>query len=72
MGKLTNKREKNLWLISSLLFLIFAIIALTFYIPVFSHLLDVTEPTPLEEGELDPPRGGNRPTRCRSQSSGGC
>ena len=56
MGKLTNKREKNLWLISSLLFLIFAIIALTFYIPVFSHLLDVTEPTPLEEGELDPPR----------------
>ena len=56
MGKLTSKREKNLWLISSLLFLIFAIIALTFYIPVFSHLLDVTEPTPLEEGELDPPR----------------
>ena len=55
MGKLTGKRERNLWIISSILFLIFAIIASTFYIPVISHLVDVTAPTPLEEGELNPP-----------------
>ncbi|MHA1940975.1 MAG: type II secretion system F family protein, partial [Candidatus Hodarchaeales archaeon] len=54
MGKLTNKREKNLWLLSLTLFAIFALIAVTFYIPVIEHLVDVTAPTPLEEGELDP------------------
>jgi flagellar protein FlaJ len=55
MGKLTRKKERNLWIISSVLFLIFAIIASTFYIPVISHILDATAPTPLPEGELNPP-----------------
>jgi flagellar protein FlaJ len=54
LGKLTNKREKNLWLLSLTLFAIFALIAVTFYIPVIEHLVDVTAPTPLEEGEIDP------------------
>ncbi len=56
MGKLTASKEKNYWIISVCLFILFLIIASIFYIPVITHVLDVTTPTELEEGVEAPPR----------------
>ncbi len=55
MGKLTAKKEKNLWIVSSVLFVFTLIIALSFYIPVITHITSVSEPTKLTEGVTDPP-----------------
>ncbi len=55
MGKLTAKKEKNLWILSIFLFSISVVIASTFYIPVLSHIVNVVAPTELEEGVIDPP-----------------
>ena len=55
MAKLTAKKERNIWIISTLLFIIALIIASTFYIPVIDHIFSVLEPTELEEGVIDPP-----------------
>lgn len=55
MGKLTTKKEKNLWIISSVLFVIMLIIGSFFYIPVLEHVFSVSDPTELEAGITDPP-----------------
>ena len=55
MGKLTTKKERNLWIISSILFVIMIIIGSLFYIPVLTHIFTVTDPTELEAGVIDPP-----------------
>jgi flagellar protein FlaJ len=56
MVKMTPKREKFIWLLSGVLFIIIFVVALTFYIPVIQHILEVTTPsdTPLPEGETRP------------------
>ncbi len=50
MGKLTAKKERNYWIISVILFVLFVLIASVFYIPVITHVLDVSAPTELVEG----------------------
>ncbi len=55
MGKLTAKKERNLWITSSILFVIMLIIASYFYIPVLIHVFSVSDPTELEEGVIEPP-----------------
>lgn len=54
MGKLTAKKEKNLWIVSSVLFVITLIIATFFYFPVITHIFSVSSPTELEAGVIDP------------------
>jgi flagellar protein FlaJ len=56
MGKLTAKKERNLWIISSILFVIMLIIASMFYLPVLTHVFSVSDPTELEAGVVDPPQ----------------
>jgi flagellar protein FlaJ len=55
MGRLTTKKERNLWIISSVLFVIMLIIGSAFYIPVLTHVFSVSSPTELEPGVVDPP-----------------
>jgi len=55
MGKLTAKKERNIWIVSSILFVFSLIIASLFYIPVITHISSVSGPTELEEGVIDPP-----------------
>ncbi|MFX0122659.1 MAG: type II secretion system F family protein [Candidatus Hodarchaeota archaeon] len=48
MGKLTNKREQRIWILSIFLFLIILGTAIFFYIPIINHIFPV-EP-PVDEG----------------------
>ena len=48
MGKLTAKKERNLWIISTILFVIMLIIASMFYLPVLTHVFSVSDPSGLE------------------------
>jgi len=50
MGKLTTKKERNLWIVSSILFVFTLIIASFFYIPVITHIFSVSGPTANGEG----------------------
>ncbi|MFW9779127.1 MAG: type II secretion system F family protein [Candidatus Heimdallarchaeota archaeon] len=51
MGKLTEKREQRIWIISGILFIIISIIVLIgFYVPVLEHIASVSMPSP-----TDPP-----------------
>ena len=56
LGKLTAKKERNYWIISIVLFVLFLIIASLFYIPALTHIIDFPAPTELAEGIENPPR----------------
>jgi flagellar protein FlaJ len=55
MGKLTAKKERNMWIVSSILFVFTLLIASMFYIPVITHIFSISSPTELETDVTNPP-----------------
>ncbi len=53
MGKLTQKREQRIWIISIALCIVFLIVAITFYIPLLEHIMQENTPYPLDTEDAE-------------------